>query len=1140
MSKSLLTVCFRMSAAWHRRYAPSCRIAAGLVPIFIQLVACGPLEISQPTVLVAAARHEISADLDVTFDLKIGAETNLLVSAKQEKIDVGISITSPDGDQIIVNSPIERDGTETLLHRTSETGIYQIRIFSLDHQFASGHVLVSIEGLGHETKGDQIRLEAEQAESQGAEFSLAATKSEDSVLGEKLYRDGAMAYKAAASDWATLKRPIREALSLYREALLQYILADWEAAENSAMRSANILTNAGRNPLLRARVLHLQGQILIETLEESDIERALNVLNEALIVQRDHDDQFNAAVTLNTLGILDYERGDLTESREKILEAGRIQEALNEEREASKTYNNVATIDERRGQVLLALDSYEKAARLSKSVGADYEYAVILENSADAHAILGNMEKALIRYHEAADVAERIGDRLGVAQAMDGIGNVYYRLGNWQSAARYLERSLELHANASERRPLLETHTHLGNTYRSTGQYQQAIEEHELALNLAGRRAEQAMVHLELGRDKKAAKDFTAALAHFDRTLHLAKNSADTILEASALTEIGAIRAVSSPIEGIEELNAALSLHRQISSNHGEIQTLSALASAHQRVGKTKTALEYANQALVLTEELRTRIGHPRLRYTYSGLQSPTFGLVIDLLMDLNSLQPVEQASDRVDYDALALEISELAHASTLVELMYEAGGAFAQSAGQALRQQHRELRQRLAQIAYMQEKDKASLTRVPNEDEFEHSLISIASELDVIEAKIHSLNPQSQLLARPKKLRATEIQNLLGGMDDKDSVLLEYSLGDQRSFVWAVTSTSINGWVLPGRRTIEKMAQEVYLTLKTPQHSSGASGRRQELRALSDILLGPVTEHLEVERIIVVPDGTLHYVPFSALLVPNKDIFLVEHADIVTLPSASVLAAQRNIRRNRITAPKGIAIIADPVFELSDKRLSKMHNQRESSVKTQAITRAGAAASLPRLPYTANEAASINEITSGWGENLTLTGFDANRAELLASPLGQYQIIHFASHGLIDSEQPQLSAIAMSAYDSAGNEINSLLQLDDIYELQLNADLVVLSACDTALGVNVRGEGLVGLVHAFMYAGARSVVGSLWSVQDNATSILMENFYSNLLDKKMSPDSALRYAQLAVAKERAWRDPYYWAAFTYQGEWRR
>jgi CHAT domain-containing protein len=259
----------------------------------------------------------------------------------------------------------------------------------------------------------------------------------------------------------------------------------------------------------------------------------------------------------------------------------------------------------------------------------------------------------------------------------------------------------------------------------------------------------------------------------------------------------------------------------------------------------------------------------------------------------------------------------------------------------------------------------------------------------------------------------------------------------------------------------------------------------------------------------------------------------VVEH-EVVSLPSASVLAVLRRETEGRKPPGKAIAVLADPVFEPDDPRLRPAVRRalRDSGAGR------GETLGFPRLAATRQEADAIVAMAPG-GMTLRAIDFDASRSTAMSPELAQYRIVHFATHGVFDNENPGLSAIILSMLDEHGQPQDGFLRLHDIYGLHLPADLVVLSACSTALGKQVRGEGLVGIVRGFMYAGAKRVVASLWKVDDDATGELMRDFYREMIEENRSPAAALRQAQLAVWRQNRWRSPFYWAAFVLQGEWR-
>jgi CHAT domain-containing protein len=287
-----------------------------------------------------------------------------------------------------------------------------------------------------------------------------------------------------------------------------------------------------------------------------------------------------------------------------------------------------------------------------------------------------------------------------------------------------------------------------------------------------------------------------------------------------------------------------------------------------------------------------------------------------------------------------------------------------------------------------------------------------------------------------------------------------------------------------------------------------------------------------------------------------NVQPLIVKH-EVVSLPSASALAIQRAELAGRQPAPKLLAVIADPVFDRTDERFKTA--ARDGSDNAQAETIAADDARsiehlvensgdksgvttvrlrIPRLPYTRQEAKQILALAPK-ASSFGAIDFQANRATVLDPALSQYRYIHIATHGWLDSERPGLSALVFSMVDAEGKPQNGFLRANDIYNLKLPAELVVLSACQTGLGKEIKGEGLVGLTRGFMYAGAARVVVSLWNVNDKATADLMTKFYEKMLKQGQTPAAALRAAQVEMWKQKQWQSPYYWAAFTMQGEWR-
>jgi CHAT domain-containing protein len=296
-------------------------------------------------------------------------------------------------------------------------------------------------------------------------------------------------------------------------------------------------------------------------------------------------------------------------------------------------------------------------------------------------------------------------------------------------------------------------------------------------------------------------------------------------------------------------------------------------------------------------------------------------------------------------------------------------------------------------------------------------------------------------------------------------------------------------------------------------------------------------------KRLVVISDGALQYVPFAALSLGFNRPLILDN-EIISLPSASSFAVQRQNLSNREPAPKAVAVIADPVFSLNDARLKASAAVTDSSGQgsTRRIEHLSGSAngqlSIPRLPFTRWEADQILAVAPR-ESSMKALDFSANRSIATSEALSKYRYVHFATHGYLDTTRAGLSAIVLSMVDETGKPQDGFLRTHDIYNLRLSADLVVLSACETALGKDVKGEGIEGLTRAFMYAGARRVVVSLWNVNDMATAALMQRVYTGMLRGNKTPAAALRGAQIEMLRMRPWQSPYYWAAFVMQGEWK-
>lgn len=421
--------------------------------------------------------------------------------------------------------------------------------------------------------------------------------------------------------------------------------------------------------------------------------------------------------------------------------------------------------------------------------------------------------------------------------------------------------------------------------------------------------------------------------------------------------------------------------------------------------------------------------------------------------------------------------------------------------------------------------------------------------------------------------------------------------MGDERSFLWVVSPTSLDTYELPKKSEIEKSAINFFCLISkssskppsvTNEQNPCANIKTRQIdkaaTELSKLILAPAKDKFGTKRLVVVADGALQYIPFTALADVNvpggkaakdkqkdddcrRGIRVCQNTDspqnkfdyqplfvnreIVNLPSASTIAIQRQELANRSSAgKKALAILADPVYSATDNRLTSAGNKQKSPLDVElersALKRSADTFNRQgwgRLLGTRMEAQTILNILKsksvGADSILQAFDFDANYTWATSSILNQFRILHFATHGFVNDKNPELSGLVLSLVDNQGKDIRGYLRLGDLFNLDYPADLIVLSACETGLGKQIQGEGLVGLTRGLMYAGAERLVVSLWQVDDKGTAAFMQEFYKQMLLEGKSANEALRGTQLKMWQQEKWRNPNYWAAFTFLGEWR-
>lgn len=805
------------------------------------------------------------------------------------------------------------------------------------------------------------------------------------------------------------------------------------------------------------------------------------------------------------------------------------------------------------GDVTKALEHQQQALKLARENGPRISEGNALSNIGKIYNDLADWQKALEYYHQALPVFKSLNLAQNQAITLNNIGIAYMQSGELQKALDYLQQGLPLLRSVKNRNSEANNLLNIGRVYRRMREYEKALDYYSQAQAIqreTGNRAQSGETLDEIGVTYAAQEQFEKALDFHRQSLEIQRAIGNVRREALVLTNLGnAYNGLKQPDKALEQFASALAIFRNIDDLASAAMALEGTARAEQKRGDLEAARKYIEESLALRETVRSRSGSLELRASYRATVERAYEFYIDLLMQQHAKNPGH------GFDAEALKASERGRARSLLEQLSEARIDIRQGVDATLIKKEDDLAQVLNAKAQREMQLKARRGSSDEIATLHREIGALEDEYQQVQAAIRKSSPQYSALTQPQPLDLKGIQQQL----DRDTVLLQYALGEERSYVWAVSQDALHAYVLPKRAEVETVSREVYdslvarsvvKSLETPEQRRRRIAQsdvsfQQASERLSRMILSPLNTQLTRKRMVVVADGALQYVPFAALTVssgPYRPLVL-DH-ELVSLPSASAFAVQRQNLKDRAPAPKSVAVIADPVFSVSDARLKG--GAQAQAVNEPAATRiiehlqgtAKGQLSISRLPYTRWEADQILAVAPS-GASLKAVDFNATRSVATGGELSKYRYVHFATHGYLDTSRSNLSAIVLSLFDEHGKPQDGFLRTHDIYNLKLPAELVVLSACETGLGKDVTGEGLEGLTRGFMYAGARRVIVSLWNVNDKATASLMQRLYAGMLRSGKTPAAALRAAQIEMLRTRQWQSPYFWAPFVMQGEWK-
>jgi CHAT domain-containing protein len=1090
-----------------------CLLALFTLPFALRLSAQETIPLLKSDAIIE--RQLAGAETQI-FHLALDAGQFARVVVEQRGIDIELRLLTPNAQRLVEMDTLNStQGPEVAAVIAETPGDYRVEIVSLNKAVPIGRYTLKIETVRSATEADRTW-----------------------VAAQKAYLDGRR-LRSQQTDESK-----RQAIPRFEEAL-----RTWQAMDDR---------------LMAAHTLYFLYSIYRQL---GQLSQSLSSLNQALQLVREIGQRREEAPALTSLGILHGDLGEPRKSLEYYKQALLLWRSFNDAYGEARILISQGVAHTLLGEAREALDNYNQALAVWEKLGNNVQAADTLANLGRAYEVLGERQKSLEYYERALSLHKATEDRRGEATALNNIGVAHGFLGDAQKELEYYNRALRLWRLLGIRREEANTLINIGFAVSSLDDAKTALQHFDQALRImrdAGDQRGEAIALQSVGQFYAASAEPRRALAYYDQAIPLLRSAGDRWREACALRDLGYLYStLDEPRKAVDYSTQALTIFQSIGDRSGEAQVQYGLARAERDRGNLAEARQQIEKAIALVEVVRADVGNRQLRSSYLASVQKYYELEIDLLMRLDRAAPAK------GFDALAVETSERARARGLLETLAEAGANIREGADTALLQRERDLVQQLNAKAVTL----TQLTSRPHKPEqaadLKFEVSQLESEYEKTQAALRRASPHYAAITQPQPLRLGEIQQQL----DDDSLLLEYSLGEERGFLWAITKGSLTTYELPARAAINQSARQAYdlLTARSQRkrHETPQQQRERIAQAdtqlpgaalqLSQMILAPAASLLPGKKLLIVADGALQYIPFGMLPAPQNanaetpqsanrnpqsEPLIVNH-EVVVLPSASAIAIQRRELADRPPASRMLAVIADPVFSNRDDRNQRaragarplattrdiVHEEEDAGVTIGRFT-------IPRLPYTRLEAERLLAIAPN-PTNLKALDFKANRATALSAELGRYRYVHFATHGLVDSERPGFSSLVLSLVDEQGKPRDGFLRAHEIYNLKLPADLVVLSACQTGLGKEIKGEGLVGLTRGFMYAGATRVVVSLWNVNDRATADLMTTFYRKMLRENQRPAAALRAAQVEMWRQRQWQAPYYWAAFVLQGEWK-
>jgi CHAT domain-containing protein/predicted negative regulator of RcsB-dependent stress response len=963
--------------------------------------------------------------------------------------------------------------------------------------------------------------------------------------GEEIRRS-ILLFKEAAENRRKAGEYGAAAECLRRAAELSFMLSDYDSMR-TALEQAVRFDQTAEN---------VSGRVYTDGLFARYFERTGNIAagerhsGQALKLSETLDAHPQAFANL-IAGEIEFSKVDLEKAGEFFREALNFAEKTSDSDLTAEVLTHLAAIDAAQGKIDPGLKLLNEARNLFDQTGNQRGLAILYNRYGLIHLHSGDKLAALENYRKAEAMFPENVDPVEKGISLSGSGALYFHYRRLDLAESFHLKALENHQLAGYLNGQLAVYPGLIKINYLNGKIEPAkkliIEALDLGKRekneffLAGIREEQALINFAEGNYDEAVANLELAQTGYENS---------SVNVTRVLNSLGQIYERQGDLPAArEKYLAAEKKNRAIRDDLELSESLFHLARLCRRENDFETALEKSEESVSLSEDLFHDVGSHNLQGTFLSNIFERYELYINLLMEEHRRSPGK------GFEIKALQAAENVRSRLMLENLQFSGADFLADADPLLVTKESDLNRQLIS-------KKEFLSELLNNDAEKKEISKLETEIAVLDNELQlvkfTLRRDSPIYSSVKNRTAFDHSDFQKNVLDENTLLIEFFTGREKSFLWLIGQNEVITVELPAGRVIDGKIERL-LELLLPEKSPAATDIREyqkkrfenernywsEAKELSELLFGRIAGKIKDKRLIIVPDGKLRVFPVDALPIPgdpeNKPLLLSN--EIIYEPSATMFRLIKSKKNPGRHPAKDFMIYSDPVFSNDDARLAEFQknnpalNEAELA-KNKVQKRGNNLIKLERLDGAAGETEAIFEYFSRKNSRI-VDGFAAKREYFLKEDFTDYKILHLATHGIFNENFPELSGVVLSQYDQSARALNGSIWLQDIYGLKLNADLVVLSACDTGIGQEMKGEGLLSLSNAFLQVGAETVIASHWKVEDEATSRLMKDFYRILAEQNVSSSEAIRRARIAMYEDPNYSFPYYWASFTPHGDYR-